>query len=109
MKTRIYISAAAFLAICTTPIAQACEFHGGFGSTYQSKWQSYAMEQTEMAQEFEAEKERSAAAKAEAKVKPKPMFSKAASRASNVAKDRVERKAKAREMAKTADRSRPGP
>jgi len=74
--------------------AAACEWHSGNGGPFQSRWASYIADQTPMDDESSYQGEDGYAPPLPA-AKKKPIFSKAASSASNIAKARVERRAKA--------------
>lgn len=92
-KYSAYILSAAFISLSTGTAAIACEFHGGGGGPFQSRWQNYTSEQTPM-EETSFDDDQSYQTPAAPTVKKKPVFSKAASRASTIAKARVERTAK---------------
>ncbi len=101
MKRSVYILSAACLSLTLGFTAAACEYHNGYGSPFQSRWSNYETQQTPMDEDssYQAEQIDIAAKKA---AKKKPVFSKAASRASDIAKARVERKAKLKAEAETA-------
>ena len=91
MKKAVFIVSATFLSLSIGASAAACEWHSGAGGPFQSRWAGYVADQTPMDEEssFQAEE----GYVPPVKVKKKPVFSKAASRASDIAKLRVERKA----------------
>lgn len=90
MKKSVYIVSAAILSLSFASVAAACEYHGGYG-TFKSRWDNYTPSQsyTDDAASFDSNQASAPVAK------QKPVFSNAASRASNIAKARVERKADA--------------
>ncbi len=97
MKRSAYIISAAFLSLAVGFTAAACEFHSGYGSPFQSRWDNYTQQET-----FGDKKSLPGDSSYTPTAKPKkkkPVFSKAASRASDIAKARVERKTKAERAA----------
>ena len=76
--------------------AAACEFHGGFGPQYGMGWSEYDFQQTPMDDEDSAmndeDKSYTPVKKKAEEKKKRPVFSMSASRASDVAKARLERK-----------------
>lgn len=92
MRKTVYILSVAMLSLSVGAAASACEWHSGAGGPFQSRWAGYVADQTPMDDEssFQAEE----GYVPPVKVKKKPVFSKAASRASDIAKLRVERTAK---------------
>ncbi len=96
MKTRAIILT---LSVATMgiglPVA-ACDFHGaGFGAAYGTQWQPYNAE-GRLGDDLDF----SPIEKTEAP-KAKPVFSKVASRASDIAKERVKAKAEKKDDAKS--------
>ena len=78
----------------------ACDFHGaGFGSPYGMQWKEFTPKKTYADKGFQT-----SVTEGDIQQKAKPVFSKAASRASTIAKIRVKNKseAKRKELAKNA-------
>jgi len=100
MKRSVYILSAATLSLTLGFTAAACEYHSGYGSPFQSRWSNYEVQQTPMDEDSSLQTDQIELA-AKKPVKKKPVFSKAASRASEVAKARVERKARLKAEAET--------
>lgn len=96
MRKTVYILSLTFVSLSVGAAASACEWHSGAGGPFQSRWAGYVADQTPMDEEssFQAEE----GYVPPVKVKKKPVFSKAASRASDIAKLRVERTAKAEKL-----------
>lgn len=96
MKRSAFILSAVLLSASVGFTAAACEYHSGYGSSpFQSRWSNYTAEQTPVDEEDSSYREEQFKTVAKKPVKKKPVFSKAASRASDIAKLRVERTAKA--------------
>lgn len=93
MKMTAYILSAAFLSVSIGVSAAACEWHSGGNGPFQSRWAGYIADQTPIEEDGSLQTEDGY--QPPVKVKKKPVFSKAASRASNIAKARVERTVKA--------------
>jgi len=101
MRKMTYILSAAFLSLSLGTAAIACEYHnGGVGAPYQSRWSNIVPDQS--TPDEDSSYEDSVPAEKTPAAKKKPVFSKAATRASDVAKARVVRKSKAeKDVAKT--------
>ncbi len=92
MRKAAYILSVAFMSLNIGAAASACEWHSGAGGPFQSRWAGYVADQTPMDEDGSYQAEEGYVPPV--KVKKKPVFSKAASRASDIAKMRVERTAK---------------
>lgn len=92
MRKSVYILSIAFLSLSVGAAASACEWHSGAGGPFQSRWAGYVADQTGMDEDSSYQAEDGYVPPVRAKTKP--VFSKAASRASDIAKLRVERTAK---------------
>jgi len=88
MKYSAYILSAAFVTLSAGITANACEFHGSFGS----KWSNYNSSQSPMDNSSAFSDDSSYQPAAVKTKKKKPVFSKVATRASDIAKARIERK-----------------